>query len=520
MDNAGVMLGAAEAETCLLRSVFQYPKLLDKLSATLHPEDFANQHYRLIWRTLTKLQREGRLTPVDEILLINAIENEGVEVSDELSAAIGSIIGVDPNPQMAPEYARLIRESTLLRILLAEYSRGAKEIGAGNGITAALSRAAAIQEAVDGAETWLAGKSTDPFVSAGSLVDTYPTLRVPIIDGLVRAGETMNIIAPPKVGKTWLAHSIAMHVVSGTPWMGFPVLQGDVLIVDNELHGSVLASRLDTIANHMGINPLTWREHILTKTLKGNITSLPDFIQAHKQAIPPGRFQLIILDALYRFVPADRSENDNSMMAGLYNSIDQLAEASGSAVIVVHHSNRGDQSGKVVTDVGAGAGAQSRAADAHIVLRAHEEDSTYVVDGAIRSFAPISPFCLRWDFPLFHRDDSLDPELLRSPKRRGDDPDSRPKRSEWPPDKFVRTFISHEPLRKSIIIDRAIKAGLSSRLAEEALTLSLDSGLCHRWHLGGNRRAFSTAPQRDTPPLPNTKLKPSNGATSDAEDAF
>ena len=54
-------------------------------------------------------------------------------------------------------------------------------------------------------------------------------------------------------------------------------------------------------------------------------------------------------------MPAGADENDNATMAGLYNALDCYADALGAAFVNIHHSSKGDQSGKAVTDVGAGA---------------------------------------------------------------------------------------------------------------------------------------------------------------------
>ena len=87
----------------------------------------------------------------------------------------------------------------------------------------------------------------------------------------------------------------------------------------------------------------------------------------------------------------------------------------------VHHSTKGNQSGKSVTDTGAGAGSQSRAADCHLVIRQHREDGAFVIDGAVRTFAPIKPFCVRFAFPVFEKAEDLDPSDLKQdrPRREG-----------------------------------------------------------------------------------------------------
>jgi hypothetical protein len=69
------------------------------------------------------------------------------------------------------------------------------------------------------------------------LIDTFPGLRRPVIHGLLREGETMNVISAPKMGKSWLVTDLALSVATGRDWLGFRCERGDVLILDNELHG-------------------------------------------------------------------------------------------------------------------------------------------------------------------------------------------------------------------------------------------------------------------------------------------
>ena len=45
-----------------------------------------------------------------------------------------------------------------------------------------------------------------PIIPAEELLDRNPALHLPVIHGLLRQGETLNLIAAPKIGKSWLAH--------------------------------------------------------------------------------------------------------------------------------------------------------------------------------------------------------------------------------------------------------------------------------------------------------------------------
>jgi hypothetical protein len=139
----------------------------------------------------------------------------------------------------------------------------------------------------------------------------------------------------------------------------------------------------------------------------------------HKVAIEPGRYRLVIVDALYRFIPLGVSENDNAQMMRLYNTLDELAHAWQSAIVVVHHSSKGDQSGKSITDIGSGAGAISRAADTHLTIRPHDEDGLAVLECVCRSFKSPDPVSLKYEYPVWHAVTAA-PVLKRSGSSRDD----------------------------------------------------------------------------------------------------
>lgn len=262
--------------------------------------------------------------------------------------------------------------------------------------------------------------ATPQVMSLGELVDSHPELKPELIEGFLRRSEVANIIAATKRGKSWLVYGLSLTVAVGGWLFGrFPCRPGRVLIVDNELHRETLAYRLKTVAEAMRLRPEEYRDRVDVLSLRGRLTSV-DGLARLLRGIAKGKYDLIVLDALYRMLEAGVSENDNAAMASLYNALDRLAEETGAAFICIHHTSKGDQSGKSVTDIGSGAGSQSRAADAHIVLRSHEEDDAAVLDAALRSFAPVAPVVLRWEFPLWKADATLDPDRLKVPQNRGD----------------------------------------------------------------------------------------------------
>ena len=93
-------------------------------------------------------------------------------------------------------------------------------------------------------------------ISLGTLKRRFPEMRPVLIDGFLRIGETMNIIAAPKTGKSWLVTQLAICVASGTEWFGHVCTAGKVLLIDNELHEETSANRIPLVVEAMRrVNP-------------------------------------------------------------------------------------------------------------------------------------------------------------------------------------------------------------------------------------------------------------------------
>jgi len=326
------------------------------------------------------------------------------------------------------------------------------------------------------------------FVCAADLHAQYPALRPPVIHRLLREGETMNVIAAPKTGKSWLTLDLALSVASGRPWLGrYPTEPGEVLILDNELHRETSASRVPQVARARGLDFARVGRRVAIDNLRGRLRDI-FALRPYFDRLEPGRFRLVVLDAFYRFMPMGGDENDNATMANVYNAIDAYADRLGCAFVLIHHSTKGNQSGKSVTDVGAGAGAQSRATDTHLVLRPHEEEGCVVLDAAVRSWAPIEPAGLRWSFPVWDVDETLDPALLKSerPKRARPEKEDRREEDPWDVGRFVETFISDQPASKAQIREAAKDApGLSWRRVADLLEIAETEGRVRRRQLPG-----------------------------------
>ncbi|GMV83729.1 MAG: hypothetical protein AMXMBFR7_49130 [Planctomycetota bacterium] len=333
--------------------------------------------------------------------------------------------------------------------------------------------------------------------SLRELLKRFPSLRSPLIHGLLREGETINVISGPKIGKSWLVIDLALSVATGRRWLdAFECEPGRVLIVDNELHPETSTNRIPKVAKARGIPLDLIVDHIHVQNLRGQLQDL-FALSSLFRSFKRGEYKIIVLDAFYRFMPMRCDENDNGTMASLYNHIDRYADELGCAFVLIHHTSKGNQSSKEVTDVGAGAGSQSRATDTHLILRKHEEEDAVVVDAAVRSWPPVEPRCLRWTFPVWTRADDLNPAELRkeggrkkSPKAEAEEPNAYNAQS------FTMRFLGSEPKSLPRLLEEAEAEGLSSRRVKRLIDLAEEEGLAFR-HLTGSRKtlAFASIPQ-------------------------
>ncbi len=223
---------------------------------------------------------------------------------------------------------------------------------------------------------------------------------------MLRVGETMNVIAPPKAGKSWMVAQLAFCLANGLQWLGNSCKKSRVLLFDCELKPATLRFRLEKVAHRMGVDT----DGVDVVTLRGRNSSITELSVEIRAAIESGRYQAIVFDALYRLLPDGVSENDNAKMMAVYNQLDKIAHHTQASNIVIHHASKGNQSSKGVTDVGAGAGSVSRAADTHMVIREHETASHAVVDTVCRSFRSPDRKTIRWQWPLWYLDDA-EPQL-------------------------------------------------------------------------------------------------------------
>lgn len=314
-------------------------------------------------------------------------------------------------------------------------------------------------------------------ICAADLVEACPTPLPAVLDGLFRQGEVFGLISGPKVGKSWLCMSLAMSILQGSLWMGrFQSAQGRALLIDTEVQKETLSHRWQKVCKAHGV-PASEMRGLDIVPLREHPTDLDKLCRDLMADITPGEFQLIIIDSFYKLFGEKQDENSNACVGAMMTKLAAVASRLKTAIVVVHHTSKGNQSGKGITDTGAGAGAFWRSIDTGIAIRQHEEDGIFVVDGIVRSFTALQPFCVRQDFPLWSLAPEFDPQSLKQEKPRSRAP-AAPKASDWTVSRFVEccpTMPTAWGAIEASMETRGCKAFRCRELRKQAL----DSGLLH-----------------------------------------
>jgi len=320
-------------------------------------------------------------------------------------------------------------------------------------------------------------------VTLGQFLETAGPVAPEIIPRMLRRGEVMNLIGSPKTRKSFLAMQIILTYAAGKSMFElFPsCTPGSALLYDNELTRGVLRHRFVEVSREMRLNPAEMP--IYVESARGKGESLIGLIPRLKAEYQGKGLGLIVLDAFYKLIPVGYDENDNAMMTHLFNSLDSLATELNCAVIVIHHTSKGLQLAKSVTDMGAGAGSMARAADTHAVLRKHQDENCLVLDAAVRSFEPFKPLGLRMGGYKAVFDEAIDVRRLEGVRQKDLDKDAEKSAEKTKASELYERFLERvAQLGETFNPNKRNKRALQSQIGRAMGTTDRASGkLVDRW---------------------------------------
>ena len=193
-----------------------------------------------------------------------------------------------------------------------------------------------------------------------------------IIEGVLKSDTTGMFIGASKSYKTWHLIRLALCVAHGLPWFGNATRRCKVLIINPELIGNEFQIRVQMVAKELNIAQLD-TTNFNSICLHKRYLDPDALMDAIEHMVMRDKYDLVVLDSLYRLYGPRTDENSNADMLRLLTRMEKMISNPNSAIIFSHHSPKGSQEGKRSIDVAAGGGALGRFVATCITTRIVEE---------------------------------------------------------------------------------------------------------------------------------------------------
>lgn len=268
-------------------------------------------------------------------------------------------------------------------------------------------------------DEWIEQQQESPLpeiVCASDFIERDIQKPPQVIHGILYQGAKMVVGGASKSMKTWNLLGLALAISAGKPWLSFPTTPGRVLFVNFELFDFDWQDRIKAASlNRNDIN----LDNLDLLNLRGFAASFEILLPQLLAQLKNKKYILIIFDPTYKLYAEGTDENSAKDIAMLLNAFERFCVKTGAALAYAAHFSKGNQSSKNSTDRMSGSGVFSRDPDAIITLTDLQEEKTFRVDITLRSFAPVEGFAVRWKYPAFEIDQTIDANELKEPENRG-----------------------------------------------------------------------------------------------------
>lgn len=384
-----------------------WPSLNRCLQQGLVPDSFYSPANRLIYTILIDLRNSGRPATLEVLA-------EELKTRRQFEAVGGfpylmQVTGKIPTTAHAGYMIDKVREKATRRELIRSATGLVEQAYNGVELPDLLEHAKELLEPTVRANP---NSLWPDIVPADSLCAKPPATPEILIEGMLYRGGTMLLSGPSKAHKTFTMLDMACAVAEGRPWLGFKTIKTPVLYVNLELQNFAVAKRVDQICKALNTKPSSnlhlWNLRGHSVTLFKITALLPKMIKA----IGAG---LVVIDPHYKISSvSSMEENSNDDQGRLLSALEALCGLNGASLVICHHFAKGDSSVKNAIDRASGGGVFARWGDVMLTFTPHEEEAAMSVEMALRNFAPVEPFVVRWNHPRWSLDDELDPSKLKT----------------------------------------------------------------------------------------------------------
>lgn len=239
-------------------------------------------------------------------------------------------------------------------------------------------------------------------------VDPEPPI---LVADIVHQFDKVLFSGPPKAHKSWAMIDMGVSISVGAPFWGKPTTQGTVLYINLELPRWACQKRVAEIA--VAKNVKLRGDQFEMWHLRGTMATAETILSEIRHK----KYALIIIDPIYKLLHG-RDENAANDIGSLLMLLDSISNSTGAAIAFASHFAKGDQSKKNAIDRNSGSGVFARDPDVIMTMTPLEEHNMYVIDTSFRTMAPMMPFAIEWQYPLYQAAEGIDTDKIQSPGKK------------------------------------------------------------------------------------------------------
>lgn len=329
-----------DAERAVIGAILVNESLFEHATG-LVPLDFFNSYHQRIFRGVLAMRAQH--LAVDVLTLTDFLSKERALEGAGGVAYLSSLMDGVPNVTNVGHYAAIVKEKARLRGIIqhaAAMQRAAFEPGASPDTIEQLlhSNAAALQATAAHANgNGHLGSSLVDFMG----MDFPPPEH--LVEGLIPRGGSILIVALPHRMKSWFTTSLALACTREGTALGKLEVQRPVrtMLVQVEDHESIVKQRIGGLivtTQFMGCQP----DNVWVVKRSDFAGFTPEWCARLKRQAIEWKADLIILDVLRRIFQGHGDLNSPGDSASFLERIDDIRDASGAAIALVHHENKKD----------------------------------------------------------------------------------------------------------------------------------------------------------------------------------
>ena len=381
-------------------------------AAGIQSDSFYLAAHGIVYRRLIDLHK--RQAPIDVAVLAEDLKTAGKLDAVGGYAFLMQVSSRIPTTAQAGYFIDTVRAYAMRRAIIEANAEASEQ--AYDSARAPVEILAAQRSKLDALSDFVIPVGTWPEpVAASALCAKPPSTPDVLIDGFLYRGATMLIAGPSKSHKTYTMIDASCAIAGGRPWLGFKTVATPVLYLNLELQDFAMAKRVEQICRATGVPP---PDNFHPWNLRGRRVTLAEVQDRLAKKIKQLGAGFVVIDPHYKISSVSgMEENSNDNQGLLLSALEGICTLNGAALAICHHFAKGDAGAKNAIDRASGGGVFARWGDVMMTFTPHEEDEAMTVEMALRNFAPVSPFVVRWDHPLWALDGGLDPAKLRKTGR-------------------------------------------------------------------------------------------------------